>query len=323
MLKVVMISVVFICLTTSSHSQAYTPFPDSNAVWVESHGQLQWSGICSNGGGLIYFTNDGPVFFGPDTMLNGFRYHTLWTYVDVHWQWISQTPYGCPSSGQYNIPTYLHSIIRQDVANRKVFIYDTMDEMQYLLYDFNMTVGTYPDTYNNFNYPNMEVTSIDSILLSDGYHRRFNLNISNWSDSSFVIEGMGSEFGVTALMREPFENHDRIHCFSINDQPLWVNTYYADSTTCDISSSIPDVQSNRVPVITYPNPFSEEISIDPSLPGNYGYKIWSISGQVIQQGIIQTRVIRTGTLPIGIFILEILDQDLMSISRIKIIKVEW
>ncbi|MEO5673801.1 MAG: T9SS type A sorting domain-containing protein [Chitinophagales bacterium] len=98
-----------------------------------------------------------------------------------------------------------------------------------LLYDFDLHVG------QTLTYPHQRyLTSIDSILLSDGsYRRRF-----VFSSNDYWIEGIGSVFGLFGSFKL-FANSDLsqckiwLNCYSQNDQTLFIDTPLSTGITCD------------------------------------------------------------------------------------------
>ena len=166
----------------------------------------------------------------------------------------------CLFTGNYNIGENLFAAIRQDTSLRRVYIYDFSSSSEMLLYDFSLSAGaTLPPAYNNPYYPNVQVTRIDSILLTDGYHKRFVLNVPLLSvtDSISIIEGVGSSVGLLAALATPFENHDILLCYSDNTQ-----TIYPDATTnCTIALGVPAID-RQAGFGLYPNPFTDRLEVN-------------------------------------------------------------
>ena len=180
----------------------------------------------------------------------------------------------------YNISPITFAHIRQDSIAKKVFIYDWATQQDTLLYDFNLTVGNpLPHTYNNPNYPNVIVNSLDSILLLDGYHKRYNLDLGVPPfDSVAIIEGIGSTFGLTVPLVGHFENGDAILCFSQNNVTIYPNA----SASCDLTVGIATEKKEQALNI-YPNPTNNFIHIQNKFVSPLLVTVFSSYGAVIQQ----------------------------------------
>ena len=190
-------------------------------------------------------------------------------------------PYpGCPWSGGYTEPTALLGFMRQDIDNRQVLWYDPYLDEESLLYDFNMGLGTYPLTYSNPGGSSIPVTAIDSVLLSDGYHKRWVLDTPNANDSTFVIEGVGSSFGLINPMLVGIESGTTLGCFARNDSLMYQHPQLTGST-CDMHVGFAAPISTKAPVL-FPNPGTDHLSI--SLPqGVHVVTLFDALGQQVAQ----------------------------------------
>jgi hypothetical protein len=294
MKKILLILISYLWLV-NGFAQSYKPFPESNAYWIESHGWLQQNGNC----GFAYFSYVCPFYFGSDTIINTIAYHSLRT----HRTWTitnTQIQFGCPYQYSYNTPDGIFAYIRQDTSAKKVFIYDLVNNQDTLLYDFNLTAGnSLPQTYNNPNYPNVIVTSIDSVLLTDGYHKRYKLDIGVSLDSAAIIEGIGSTFGLFAPLLGHFENGDALICFSQNN----ITTYPNASALCDLTIGIASAE-NEQPLGIYPNPVNDFIHIQNTFVSPLLITVFSSYGTVVYKGVLQGNVdhkIDLSYLPSGIY----------------------
>jgi len=236
-------------------AQSYRPFPESGYFWNEEHSMLL-PGPC----GYDYHTCESPVYFGLDTTINSVNYHRLYYRQICMWQTTAVPPIPpCQFSGAYNVGENLFACFRQDSSLKKVFIYDIGNQVEALLYDFNLSAGdTLPQAYNNPDYPNVYVTRTDSILLSDGYHKRYVLNVPllSFGDTISIIEGIGSSVGLVASLVTPFENNDLLLCFANS-----VQTIYPDaSTSCSIALGIRDIDAQPL-IELFPNPFRDYVNI--------------------------------------------------------------
>lgn len=246
-------------------AQAYRPFPEGNAGWVERSGGLDPGGIdCQSD--FIVVDCIWPILFDPDTVIDGTTYHHLIRHGFCDWECnppdFGPLPPWCPGcSGSYLIPWQTFLFFRQDIPSKQVFIYDPSTGQEELLYDFNMGVGTYPPTYNNNVYPDLNVVSIDSVLLGDGYHKRFNI-AQALGGEGWVIEGVGSSWGLTAPMEIFFEHYTAMECFSRDDSLIYPNPIDFPDYECALTLNIPDQQiAATTELIIQPNPARDHIRL--------------------------------------------------------------
>jgi len=253
-------------------AQSYRPFPDSGYFWNEEHGTLQ--GAACNGGLTFEYHNClSSIYFGLDTTINAVVYHRLYNQQACSWQAIMSPGPPCLSSGNYIIAENLVACFRQDTSLRQVFIYDFWSSSDMLLYDFSLSAGdTLLQAYNNPNYPDVQVTRIDSILLADGYHKQFILNLPLLSgDSISIIEGVGSSIGLLEELHTQFENNDVLLCLANAVQTIYPDT----GTSCNIVSGIPAVEVRPL-VELFPNPFQDYLYV------SFAYSMKNVSIRIYQ-----------------------------------------
>jgi hypothetical protein len=254
-------------LGLKGYSQYY-PFPTSGAVWIDSHG-----GIMPHVGGPdTWDVCTGPIYPGPDTVINSTTYHTLYRHAVCDWFTIpTMSPFG-----SYPESTLLYLIWRQDIAQKKVYYFGYGVEV--LLYDFgNMAVGQpVPQTINNVNYPDLVVVAYDSLQLVNGEYRErwiLGYNYSGTiSDSGFawILEGIGSSMGIVKEIVTPFENEDHLDCFYMNNQSQFFFT--TEVNECLINMNVSENETHEFTL--FPNPAHEVVQIH--LPENENWKSMQI-----------------------------------------------
>ena len=263
-------------------AQSYRPFPESGHFWNEEHSMLL-PGTC----GYDYHTCQSPVYFGLDTTINAVVYHRLYYRQICSWQSTMVPPIPpCQFTGTYNVGENLFACIRQDTSLRKVFIYDLGSSQEMLLYDFSLSAGdTLAPSYNNPNYPNVYVTRTDSILLTDGYHKRFVLNVPTltFGDTISIIEGIGSTAGLVASLVTPFENNDLLRCFANSVQTIYPDT----GTACSIALGIPAVDG-QPGIELFPNPFQDYVNITNPAMKNGSIRIYQADGRLVLDRTLET-----------------------------------
>lgn len=145
---------LFLSISAFTFSQSYRPFPTNQAMWKEV-----WYG----GGGFPYphptYTMNG------DTTISGQNYKKIYF-------------------GSY------YGALRE--SSKIIYFYPDTASQEYVLYDFNLTVGDtifhpFGGAYCAPSPDTILVTGTSSMLTNDGYHRVLSLNSGvNW------IEGIGS-----------------------------------------------------------------------------------------------------------------------------------
>ena len=231
--------------------------------------------------GFEYNTCRGPLYFGADTMINAVVYHRLYrggTWCD--WQFTGPMPPvpPCQFSGGFASPGFLTAYMRQDIPQRKVYLYNTSLASEEVLYDFYLSAGdTVPQTVNNPFYPNVVVVRVDSVLLGDGLnHARYVLNVQGLNgDSLALIEGVGSTFGLLSDLVTPFENHDLLQCMGDSTQTIYPN----GAATCVLALGMNTLASSEPEI--FPNPFTDVLWFR-DMPANGTVELFSSDGRLIQ-----------------------------------------
>jgi len=231
MKKSILILVVLVMTFKFSNGQTnvYHPFPESDAIWVGTN----WYMV---DGSLTIVDDDYNLYIGGDTTIGTYTYHKLYQNGFV-------SSIG-PPDGYYYYGLY-RSSFRQDVAKRKVYLFENGSDT--VAYDFNLNIGdTLPITCLYVGFTNI-VQSIDSVLVSSQYHKRY------WLDNnSALIEGIGTTFGAFAPIAPAFESGNDLWCIRINNQIAWTSL---EGHECRLTS----IRENPLPenrLIISPNPFS-------------------------------------------------------------------
>ncbi|MEI7526738.1 MAG: T9SS type A sorting domain-containing protein [Mariniphaga sp.] len=231
---------VAILLMTISYSfgqtNVYHPFPDSNAVWLQS----SWF----NDGTGCLVSDDHNLYLSGDTLLGSYSYHKL--YKNGYKSGFCPPP-APPFPPYYYFGEYWGAF-RQDIINKRVYLFENGKDT--MAYDFNLNLGdTLPASFiNGFNY----VSSIDSVLVDNHYNKRFWLS-NGWNNSYVaMIEGIGSTYGAFAQLAVPFESGSNLWCLKMNNQTVW---NYDTTYSCKLITKI-DHLDESVRTSIYPNPFS-------------------------------------------------------------------
>lgn len=250
-MKMIALLLALICLNTSRGQLEYQPLPETAAVWIQTE--------------YLYFmpshehtVNTTVVYTQDDTLIGGQLYRKFGMHGISDWanNWGSQQNF---QSGADPIP-YHQGFFRQDIAQKKVFLWDGQTDQ--LLYDFgNLVIGQpYPETVTNYNYPYLLVMGMDSVQLMDGnYYRRWALGTDS-SDSAYVsvIEGVGGTNGFNTPIYPLFEHSSALLCHKTEAQPIyenWSEGFFIVprySEDCSITLSVPSQEETNL--VIYPNP---------------------------------------------------------------------
>lgn len=262
------------CLTTSFGQTNYRPIPETNATWIQA--QFLYGGFHE------HETVTSVVYTLEDTVINGQTYVKFGTHGFRKWI----DGYGSPnqSTGGGPIP-YDSGYFRQDIAQKKVFIWNAISQSESLLYDFgSLVIGQpYPETMTNLNYPNLLVMGKDSVQLIDGnYYQRWLLG-TNSQDSAYtaVIEGVGGTHGFNTVIHPVFEQEGHLMCHKVETQHIyedWQTSVILPEYSEDCSQTLSLSSFNEPTVTIYPNPSNSFFFIQSSQLVDY-VEIFGMNGQ--------------------------------------------
>lgn len=219
-----------------------------------------------------------------DTMINGNTYKKL-----VQHGLTSQYFNGMPPAPNPSpcVPSHPfqdgYALIRQE--NKKIYIYDILENTDTLLYDFDLQLGDYlPASFNNQSALQYEVTGIDSILVAGDYRKQFTL-IDHFGNGEInkLTEGIGHNLGFKGSMNpfEFFENE--FICFAIGGTAFYPNL----GAACDLNVSLSENILDDISL--YPNPAVYCITLAnlPAVLQKSKVMIQDISGRILMTSSIQ------------------------------------
>ncbi len=167
---------------------------------------------------------------------------------------------------KYKIGAGVFFLIRDDIANKKVYTWygDGITFKDTLLYDFNLAVGASAAHSIEFkNYPDAQVTDVDSIFIGANYRTRIKIEYTNetFPDAAYWIEGIGSTNGIQSGPNDEFElpNFRKLICYSEVSETLYLDLqdwYNCDSILIDQGPIVIDNNNNNLLSI-FPNPFTD------------------------------------------------------------------
>ncbi|MDF2437394.1 MAG: hypothetical protein K0Q95_1770 [Bacteroidota bacterium] len=246
---------ISIVISLGLEAQSYLPFIQNNASW-----RYQYYDDFHNPTGCIttYYMNG-------DTAISGIQYKK------IH---VSELA-GCNTFyGHYLGPPTLY--VRE--SGQKVYLRFDTSTVENLVFDFNVNTGdtlytVYPD-HEECSTDTLVVVTADSVLMNDGYHKRYNAG-----DGYFpIIEGIGNMYG------NLFES---IYCNMVSG--IFNLQCYSDSTgtniypgfwsqPCVVPVGVHDTQNKQFPEIS-PNPFQNELSF--FMDGSFELRITDLLGREI------------------------------------------
>jgi hypothetical protein len=287
MKKLLLLNLILgVYLDSYSQTNVYHKFPTDNAVWREySYDYLPESSAHS--------CNDYQNIIDGDTIVGSYTYHIIRSFGLSY-----VYPY-CGYPANMYTPIFFNNYygaFREDTVSRKIFFLPPGSTNDTLLYDFNLNLGdTLALSYiNNPTFTGINtVTSIDSILIGTEYHKRFEISAYNWggnfSPYVYLIEGIGSTFGLVAQLKPEPEvpSGSTLLCFKVNGSTAYPDINYQ----CDIVTSIKEneIQTRNIIQIS-PNPFNltTEIFLDKAFK-SITIDIYNSQGEIVNRKIFSNR----------------------------------
>ena len=275
--KLLMFVVTITTLTAKSQTSFYYPFPEDSATWCSSMCGLQ---------GNAYF--DATDKLTGKILINGNWYSRMLHY--------GRSCYGagmcyCAALNGADTTT---QYIRQDTAQKKVWIYIASTNSDTIFLDFNLNVGDTLDGRNEYwaeilGLGNFAIVdSIDSVLIGTQYRIRYNYSYQGYPNS--MIEGIGPTHGFFNGANQGFDYLTALNLFTQYNQIFY--PYYSADTIgmgqlChDFTTGIEE--PNLIPYNIYPNPATTEIRISSRYLSG-GFRICTIDMyDVFGERVLQT-----------------------------------
>lgn len=267
----------------------YHPLLDSNSTW-----SVRFTVLFSPIHSTAKYNLDG------DSLINGEVYQKLVYTTDS---------VGGTSS--------LYALLKEDTMSQRVYGIIPGDSIDKLLYDFSLQKGDtvelnpfasveYPHTYFNGAY-RVVIDSVDSVWIGNELRRR--LIVSNiWVDNhkEFWIEGIGSERGLlgAGTAGQDFSDgpYPTLLCFENDGVLLYQDSYHQ---SCFLEyTSVNDINFSS-PIDIYPNPVKDHLTIENEFQGKVRYKLVSVAGRLVKQGLITENTLDLTNLESGMYFLRL------------------
>ncbi|MCF8278303.1 MAG: T9SS type A sorting domain-containing protein [Flavobacteriales bacterium] len=196
--------------------------------------------------------------------------------------------------------------------NKKVYFKQHSSVSDTLLYDFDLSIGdTLPPTL--INDPSNEtnvVSSIDSILIGNDYHKRFGISLGYDSNYVDLIEGIGNSFGLMGLLVPPFERGTYLYCVTIDGETVYPDSSY--DCPLLLTGIEEDYPSLRIQPKIYPNPSTGYVNIEATGSDQWmTVKLYNTLGVLIRMDQFRTSQLFQYELPEvkGMYLMQLIDGD--------------
>jgi hypothetical protein len=263
---------------TAAFSQSYRPLLDTTALWHEQWGYGDPGPNTLDRWCVKYFLR-GNTTLGSNSykelLLTGSHRH-----VNTVNSQLSYTNWYFDALVAY---------IREDTTIRQVYIRESANWPEQLLYDFSVDLGAYPWTYV-LPYEDLEVTLVDTILLSDGPHRRQHLG-----ELFDIIEGIGFTGGLLPHESGFFPDVTQIACHKVDGIDNY--TGMIADWGCGCSMSVGIAESGVLPNLLSENPTAGLFVLDSPTP--IEVVVHNAQGQFIARAI--TKEIDLSAHPPGVY----------------------
>lgn len=292
------------CLFFKGYSQVYHPIPADSVWWVEESSGPYMGGYC------IQFRK-GHIYPVSEINLHGQIYTEFRSNGLVEYDYFGPPPSSCPPSG-YSFANNFYAYLRNDSANRKVYLFDTMNTNQEkLLYDFDLALGDTVEPFYSCPDDTFIIQNIDSVDIGGIYRRQFEINGTGWGPI-YLIEGIGSNIGLAYPNFCPFEYSTDFICYHYKNWEYGNTSSQYCIQTLDISNELEE----NYPTIIDRGGNSFEINFNKGL-----LKITCVdlSGKMISYGsLAESGMIDLNHLPGGIWFLFLEIQDFTTYHKLII-----
>lgn len=198
-----------LCLLANIKAQSFYSIPVDSVYWVEySNGPYMGNTSCwQQVRRLIYPTTNNFIYGGKT--FTEYRCTEDWSFYSV-------IPNQCPSG--FVVSDIQYAYLASDSLTKTVYRYDSsLFVPEVMIFDFSQSLG---DTITYFQCSDTIVITIeDSIDIGGEYRRRLGMNgvgiLQN--DTIYLIEGIGSNYGLAFNSYCPFEYMTNLVCYHYKD----------------------------------------------------------------------------------------------------------
>lgn len=291
----------------NGQTNVFHPFPDS-VIWrVDYNYNFVFQFPCWKNYYFQYYSTG-------DTIINSSVYRKIFV-NEV------QDTNICWGPSYLPVPGYVGALKDDSLSNKTFFVFpnSTTDS---LLYDYNLAVGdTIKGIISQFYNPgyNGVVLSVDSVLISGQYRKRWNFSQDDYSNSTFIIEGIGTNSGFLEPLYPYSLEWTHRYLICVKDS---LQTYFTSNHNSTIGCNLLYTKTTELNLLNNfsirPNPFSNEATLktDQDLK-NARITITNTLGQKVKQtnNITGKEIkIRRENLSGGIYFLQLTQENKIVLS---------
>jgi hypothetical protein len=218
--------------------------------------------------------------------------------------------------------------LREDSVQNKITFVLPNSTTDTLLFDYNLIVGDTLFGYiaYQFNDSPMTVVSLDSVLINGNYHTKWNFTPTPDNEAPYIIEGIGSSFGLIENTFTYFTDfmHRNLVCVRDSVNEIYTSNYTSALGCNAITVGINNLKTNTTHSIA-PNPFSNQTKLQLDKPlVNGSLEVYNSFGALVYKtehlyGI--QIIVDRNSLPSGVYYFCIL-QDNKTIVNDKLMLVD-
>jgi len=298
--KFLILILVIISVSAKAQTSVYHPFQDS-AFWrVDIL-------VLSPMGGSCFATYYFHYYSSGDTLINSL------VHKKIYKSFVLLTSTG-PSSPCDPIPSnrdsgYVGALRDDSVTNKTFFAFPSYNN-DTLLYDYNLSAG---DTLKGFTGLNCitVISSVDSVLISGDYRKRWNCIVCGGNPNEYIIEGIGSSYGlIERFASSPItQSYGRLICVKDAASTLF-DSGYNSAMGCQLIFNGESEMSLGNYISVAPNPFHSFATLLVSKPFENSFlSIYDALGSLVfqQKNISKSSIISREGLANGIYFYQIIN----------------
>lgn len=261
LLKAVVLPLVFPVAWGVASAQGYRPLLAPNSTWQDEYG---WASLGPNTSSYECIR----FYIESDSLVDELRYSVL-----------KRTGHTASGNGSSWFSGAYVGLLREDTADRRVYFRPPNWNTDQLFYDFGADVGPYPWTYRFASIGPLQVDSIDTVLLADGPHRRW-----NFEEYGALIEGIGYEYGFKGSNNwGEIQWLAKLVCHTVDGDTTFSRSSL--NCPCGINVGIPTISQEELTVI--PSPTTGDCRLNGAEALAY-YQIITPDGLVVHKGRCST-----------------------------------
>ena len=296
------IALFFLLVSVRAEAQLELPFPSTiSCSWemIYQHFGDPWSGPS-----LHYYETVYTDEFEQDTIINGYSYRRLRTDAN-----------GSFPMGHYRVDS-LKVYYRDHTTSGNSLFYSLYSQANFgdtgevLLYDFGLQIG---DTFKIESNCDIQLMSIDSMLLNGNYYRKFNFEgIACISQPYYWVEGIGSSAGPLPYFSY-FEATMCMNRFVLNS--TLEEFYFSPNFACD-ALEVTDLEADGFTVS--PNPVGSELSFHRLSEKDATVNIYDLKGnEVLNYEVVGVEnTLNVSSLNSGVYYIVVQDDSMTYRGRI-------